>query len=73
MPTSSAIAAFFGSFTSDFRPALSKVDKPALIITAKNQWTAQYEAMQRQIIGPTIVLWTIFARLTCAWDKPESL
>jgi non-heme chloroperoxidase len=33
-PTGSAIAIWVGFFTSDFRPALAKIDKPTLIIAA---------------------------------------
>ena len=33
-PTNSAIAIWLGYFVSDFRPALAKIDKPALIIAA---------------------------------------
>lgn len=33
-PTNSAIAIWAGFFTSDYRPALARIDKPALIIAA---------------------------------------
>jgi microsomal epoxide hydrolase len=33
-PTNSAIAIWVGYFVSDYRPALAKIDKPALIIAA---------------------------------------
>jgi microsomal epoxide hydrolase len=57
MPTNSAIAAFFGALASDYRPALAKIDKPTLILTAKNAWMEHYEAMQRQIAGAEIEAW----------------
>jgi microsomal epoxide hydrolase len=51
MHTSSAIAAFVGSLTSDFRAALPKIDKPALIIVGESRWHDQYEAMRQAIPG----------------------
>jgi microsomal epoxide hydrolase len=51
MPTSAAMAAFFGSFVSDYRPALARIDRPALIIVADNAWMNQYRAMHEQIAG----------------------
>jgi len=51
MPTNSAIASFFGAFTSDYRPALAKIDKPTLIVTARNNWLTHYEDMHRRING----------------------
>jgi microsomal epoxide hydrolase len=35
-PTDATIALLVGSSTSDFRPALTKIDKPTLIVTAPN-------------------------------------
>jgi pimeloyl-ACP methyl ester carboxylesterase len=57
MPTSSAIAAFFGSQTSDYRPALAKFDRPTLIITARNAWLRHYEAMRDAIAGAEFEAW----------------
>jgi microsomal epoxide hydrolase len=51
MPTNSAIASFFGAFTADYRPALSKIDKPTLIVVARNNWLSHYEDMRRRIKG----------------------
>jgi microsomal epoxide hydrolase len=51
MPTNSAIASFFGAFTADYRPALAQINKPTLIIVARNNWLSQYEEMQRRIAG----------------------
>jgi microsomal epoxide hydrolase len=51
-PTNSAMALFLGAFTSDYRPALAKIDKPALIVTAGgagNPWAAVYRDMQQRI------------------------
>jgi len=51
-PTNSAVALFLGAFTSDHRPALSKVDKPALIVAAgddKNPWMELYLDMRQRI------------------------
>jgi non-heme chloroperoxidase len=57
MPTSSAMAAFLGSQTSDYRPALAKIDKPTVIVVARNAWLPHYEAMQRAIAGSTLEAW----------------
>jgi len=51
MPTDSAIASFFGAFTADYRPALAQIDKPTLIVVARNNWLAHYEDMHRRIKG----------------------
>ena len=51
MPTNSAIASFLGSLAADYRPALAKIDKPALIVAGDSRWHEQYEAMQRAIAG----------------------
>ena len=51
-PTNSAIAIWVGFFTSDFRPALAKIDKPALIIAAKEgAFVSICQDMQKRIRG----------------------
>jgi len=53
-PTNSAIALFVGTFSTDLRPALVKIDKPALIVVAgddTNPWMRQYEDMAKRIPG----------------------
>lgn len=41
-PTNSAVALFVGAFTSDYRPALAKIDKPTLIVAAQSPWVTAY-------------------------------
>jgi microsomal epoxide hydrolase len=54
-PTNSAVALFLGTFTSDYRPALAKIDKPTLILAAgdekTNPWMKLYADMQQRIPG----------------------
>jgi microsomal epoxide hydrolase len=51
-PTNSAIAIWVGYFVSDFRPALARIDKPALIIMAAGGPCAGVcEDMQRRTRG----------------------
>ncbi len=53
-PTNSAIALFVGMFTSDYRPALAKIDKPALLVVAQSLRVALYQDMQKRIPGSQI-------------------
>jgi microsomal epoxide hydrolase len=50
-PTNSAMALFVGAFTSDYRPALGKIDRPTLIIAAQSPWISMYQDMQKRIVG----------------------
>lgn len=51
-PTSAGVALFMGMVTSDNRPALAKIDKPALICIAPGgPWDALYDDMQKRIPG----------------------
>jgi non-heme chloroperoxidase len=49
-PTASAVASYLGWFASDYRPALAKIDKPAMIVVsgATTQMSV-YQDMQRRI------------------------
>ena len=52
MPTNSAVALILGGIASDNRPALSKIDKPTLIVVAMvRPWMPFYEDMQKRIRG----------------------
>ncbi len=52
MPTNSAVALFLGSFASDNRAALAKIDKPTLIVVALVRlWMPFYEELQQRIRG----------------------
>jgi pimeloyl-ACP methyl ester carboxylesterase len=55
-PTHAAIAAFVGAFAADYRPALTKVDRPTLIVAMRNEWAAQFESLQRSIPRSKLVL-----------------
>ncbi len=51
-PTNSAIAIWVGFFTSDYRPALAKIDKPTLIVVAVGgPFMPAGEDMQKRIRG----------------------
>ena len=51
-PTNTAIASFIGTMTSDFRPTLSKIDRPTLIaITPGGPWDPVVEQMHQAIAG----------------------
>lgn len=51
-PTDSAISLFLGAFTTDNRPALVKINRPALIVAAgDNPLAAVYRDMQQRIPG----------------------
>lgn len=51
-PTSAGAALFLGMISSDLRPALAKVDKPALLCVAPGgPWDAVYEDMQKRMPG----------------------
>lgn len=55
MPTDSAAAAFLGFLASDYRPALAKIDKPALVLAAgddaTNPWMKVYRDVAQRIPG----------------------
>ena len=52
MPTNSAVAVFLGSLMSDNRSALSKIDRPTLIVVARvPAWMSLYEDLQKGIRG----------------------
>jgi non-heme chloroperoxidase len=42
---------FVGAFTSDYRPALAKIDKPTLLVVAQSPWVPTYQDMQKRIPG----------------------
>ena len=50
-PTNSAVALFVGLFTSDYRPALAKINKPTLLVVAQSPWITIYQDMQKRIPG----------------------
>jgi microsomal epoxide hydrolase len=51
-PTTAAITLFVGLITTALRPALAKIDKPALICTAPGgPWDSVYEDTQKRIPG----------------------
>jgi microsomal epoxide hydrolase len=50
-PTNSAMALLMGSFTTDNRPALAKIDKPTLIVVADSPWLRFYEDLHKRIAG----------------------
>jgi non-heme chloroperoxidase len=53
-PTNSAVALFIGAFTSDYRPALAKIDKPTLLVAAQSPWLPAFQDMQKRIPGSRI-------------------
>lgn len=54
-PTNSAMALLLGLLTSDYRLALEKINKPALILFASGtQWDALYEDLARRIAGSRV-------------------
>ena len=53
-PTNSAVALFVGAFTSDYRPALAKIDKSTLLVVAQSPWVPTYQDMQQRIPGSRI-------------------
>lgn len=51
-PTSAGVALFMGMVTTDNRPALAKIDKPALICIAPGgPWDSLYDDMHKRIPG----------------------
>jgi microsomal epoxide hydrolase len=51
-PTNAAVALFVGAFTTDMRPALAKLNRPALIVSAPGgPFDPSYEDMARRIAG----------------------
>jgi non-heme chloroperoxidase len=50
-PTDSAIALTVSGFTTDNRPALTKINKPTLIVTSKGSFGQLYQDMQKSIAG----------------------
>jgi non-heme chloroperoxidase len=56
-PTNSAVAIWVGYFTSDYRGALGKIDKPALIVMAAGGLCSGYcEDMQKRITGSRLAV-----------------
>jgi microsomal epoxide hydrolase len=53
-PTNSAGALLLAYFATDLRPALSKIDKPTLILAAQSPWVKYYEEMHRLARGSTL-------------------
>lgn len=51
MPTNYAIAAYTGLWSSDYRAALGKINKPTLIVGAQSPWVAGIQDMQKRIPG----------------------
>lgn len=55
MPLDSSIAVFVGTFAADFRPALTKINVPAMVVAAgddkTNPWMARYHQMAESIPG----------------------
>lgn len=51
MPTDSAVAMLMGGIAADNRAALSKIDKPTLIVVSLTQWMQFYEDLQKRIPG----------------------
>ena len=50
-PTNAAIESFTGLWAADNRPALAKINKPTLMIVARNSFLPNYENMQKAIPG----------------------
>jgi non-heme chloroperoxidase len=50
-PTNTAITLLVGMLWSDLRPALSKINKPTLIVAAKSPYQTLVEDMQKHIAG----------------------
>ena len=54
-PTNSAVALLTAVFTSDYRPALAKIDRPALVVVAgdekTNPYFSWYKDVQQRISG----------------------
>ena len=59
-PTDAAVALFVGAFTADLRPALTKIDKPTLVLAAgdekTNPWVPRYREMADSIPGARLEL-----------------
>jgi len=51
MPTNYALAEMKGFWTSDYRGALGKINKPTLIVCAQSGMLPRFEEMQKQIHG----------------------
>jgi non-heme chloroperoxidase len=51
MPTDAAISAMTTFWQVDNRPALSKIDRPTLIVGAQSPFVARYQEMQRRVPG----------------------
>ncbi len=51
-PTDSAVAIFLGSFTSDYRTSLARIDRPTLIVVSADlPWQAAYDELYAQVKG----------------------
>jgi non-heme chloroperoxidase len=49
VPTNSAVALLVGYFVADYRPVLSKIDKPVVVCAAKSGYMSAIVAMQKNI------------------------
>lgn len=54
MPTNYALAEMKGFWTSDYRGALGKINKPTLIVCAKSAMVPRFQDMQKRIPGSRI-------------------
>ena len=60
MPTDSAMALIVAGIATDNRPALTKIDKPTLIIVANfKQWMSFYEDLQKRIRGSRLEVFDV--------------
>jgi len=50
-PTNSAMALLLAYFATDLRPALAKIDKPALIVVAQSPWMKYYQELHQMTPG----------------------
>ena len=50
-PTDALAALMVGGMTADFRPTLSKIDRPTLLAVARSPWLPKYEEMRDLIPG----------------------
>jgi microsomal epoxide hydrolase len=55
-PTNTAIALLTAMLNTDRRPALSKINKPTLILAAKGPYQSTLEDMQKRIAGSRLVV-----------------
>lgn len=61
-PTTVAVALIVGNFTSDYRPALAKINVPALVVVAgddkSNLWMPRYRDVAQRIPGGRLEIMT---------------